>query len=197
MLLLTRIQEVREKVNLLESELLKGEYSWENIKTAFERTLPIISTEAIENFKACLDAKAIVAIEKRKTGYGRRKMPDSVPSPLDMTAHVIDYLTTCSNMTASKTDIYKVVKTKYPQEVQAIPHRSKGKDTQMSALEYRLEWACTILTKNKKAVGRNQDPKLPKKHIKLISKTPFTKEEIDYLNKNRNSLSGYVKGANV
>jgi hypothetical protein len=168
---LAQIKDVKDKVNLLEIELLKGSYTWDNIKDY-------------------LEAKNTITVIERK-GYGRRRIPNTLPSALDMTAHIIDYLKDRPNMTASKTEIFNGIKNLYPTDVLAIPHRSKGKDTSISALEYRLDWACSILTVNKKAVGRNQDPKIPSKHIKLINKSKFTKEEMIYLKKNRCSLAGF------
>jgi hypothetical protein len=198
-MLLERIKEVKEKVDLLEQEARNpehsGKYSWAAIKTIFEQELPILSADAIEKFRLrledCTDTVDTATAAKRKKYGQRRRIPD-VPSALDMTVHMIDYLKTCKNMMASKEDIFNGIKDKYSPEVQAIPHRSRGEDRSgISALQYRLEWACTILALNGKAIGRNQDPAIPKRHLKLISTTKFTEAEIAHLKKNRNSLVGF------
>jgi len=198
-MLLERIKEVKEKVDLLEQEArnpdYSGKYSWAAIKATFEQELPILSVDAIEKFRLrledCIDTVDTATATKRKKYGQRRRIPD-VPSALDMTVYIIDYLKTCKNMMASKADIFNGIKDNYSPEVQAIPHRSRGEDNSgVSELEYRLEWACTILSWNGKTIGRNQDPSILKKHIKLISTTKFTEAEIAYLKKNRNSIVGF------
>jgi hypothetical protein len=189
------------KANLLELEALKpghtdNRYSWATIKKTFEQHLPVLSADAVEKFHRQLDntddLQADMPAEVKRKKYGPRRRLTGVPSALAMTSHVVDYLKTCENMTASKAAIYNAIKNKYPAEVQAIPHRSRGKDNpNLSALEYILEWAGTLLTRNGKAIGRNQDPSLPRKHLKLASTAKFTNAEMAYLKKNNNSLIGF------
>jgi len=184
---------VRETLTLIEQEELKPEYadkySWALIKETFKQELPMLSADAIEKFRMHLVRTDTVVstddiITKRKHSWKRRRLPDGFPSHFAMTVYIIDYLKTCKNMTASKVDIYNAIKNNYSSEVQAIPHRSRGEDTKISELQYRLEWACTLLTLTGKAVGRTQDVTLPKKCIKLISTTKLTDAEIVSYNKN-------------
>jgi len=196
-MLLERIKgAVKETLILIEQEERKPEhadkYSWAMIKDAFEQELPMLNVDAIEKFRMYLSRTTTAVstdntIIKRKKYWKRRQLPDGFPSHFALTVHIIDYLKTCKNMTASKGDIYKAIKDNYSIEWQKIPHRSRGVDTKISELEYRLEWACTLLSLTGKAVGRKQDTTLPMTYIKLISTTKFTDAEIVYYNKNKNN----------
>lgn len=195
-MLLERIKgAVKETLILIEQEEIKPEYtkySWTRIKETFEQELPMLSVDAIEKFRMNLvtEASRIGAVNtdntvtKRKYSWKRRRLPDGFPSHFSMTVHIIDYLKICKNMTASKADIYNAIKDKYSSEIQAIPHRSRGRDIKMSELEYRLEWACTLLTMAGKTIGRTQDAALPKTYIKLISTLKFTDAEIVHYKQN-------------
>jgi len=188
------LEKIKEMVTLIEQGA--GKYSWDAIKEAFKQELPVLSTDAIEKFRLRLDGTNAASIDtvttaKRKK-YGQRRRILGVPFFLDMTVHIIDYLKTCKNMTASKADIFNAIKDNYPIEIQGIPHRSRGKDTHVSELAYRLEWACTILSSNGRAIGHNQDATIPKTNIKLVNVKKFTEAEVAYLKKNRYSLAGFT-----
>jgi len=192
---LEKIKEIKEELNLLEADLLKPKigYSWNTIETIFKQELPMLSSDAILRFHQRLDGVDPV-LPTTKEDYGeRRKLPD-VPMAIAMTPLIIDYLKTCQNRTATKAEIFNGIKDNYSPEVQAIRHRSKGSDDpNKSVIEYRVDWACSILTKHGRTIGRNQDPTLSKTQVKLSNATKFTNAEIAYLKKNRYSLAGFNK----
>jgi hypothetical protein len=175
-MLLERIKEAAKETLILIEQLNPehaGKYSWALIEQTFKQELPMLSVDAIEKFRMHLARTDTVddTITKRKTYWKRRRLPDNFPTHFAMTVPIIDYLKTCKNMTASKVDIYKAIKDNYTIEWQKIPHRARGVDTKISELEYRLEWACTLLSSTGKAVGRKQDATLPMTYIKLVSST--------------------------
>lgn len=195
---LEEVKALKEQLNLLEANLLKPKigYPWDVIENTFKQELPMLSSDAIQRFHQRLDGiNPVVSDPLAPTRkYGKRRKLPNVPLAIDMTPYIIDYLKTCQNRTASKAEIFEAIKGNYSADAQAVRHRSRGTDhPTISAIEYRVEWACAILSLNGRTIGRNQDPLLSKKHIKLINATKFTDAEIAYLKKNRYSLVGFNK----
>ena len=202
-----KIKEIKVALDVIEGELLKPEreYSWADIEQTFKFELPMLSADAVEKFQKRLDGADLLSPspvssvssvssvspeDPKRIGYGRRKLPSGVPTALEMTDPIVDYLAKCKNMTASKTAIFNAIKNTYPKKIREIPHRTKGEDSARSLIEYRVEWACSILIRNGKALGHSQDASVPKKHVKLLDVNKFTEAETTYLKANGYSLKG-------
>ena len=150
-----KIKEIKEALRIIEGELLNPEvqYSWPAIEQAFKLELPMLSAEAVGKFQKRLEAAgSCEEPNPKRKGYGRRKLPPGIPTALEMTSPIIEFLAGCKNMMASKTAIFNGIKNQYPKKIRELPHRTRGEDTPMSLLEYRVAWACTILVRNGKAV---------------------------------------------